>query len=68
MHAFMFSELQWAPWHDCSMGAVVICNLVVANSSLLESGPVHKKEIVPGTGNLANHLGLVRSGILEENL
>lgn len=41
--------------------------LLIANSSLI-GFKINKKETVPGTGNLANYSGLVKSWFLEENL
>lgn len=44
-------------------------NKMVTNSYLIGlKALLNKREIMVGTGNLANYLGLPRSWILEENL
>lgn len=47
-----------------------MCTLETANGSLigLKDYSTRRREIMPGIGNLTNYLGLVKSGILEENL
>lgn len=62
-----YEPQQWPAWKDSPKGILVL--LISARNQQLSNyteGPLNWREIMPGTRNIANYLGLVESWILKE--